>query len=102
MDRQLLRMSSNVKQSAIVARARLWLVACVTVCSYDAIGQMAKVLCAYQGVPAPQNGCPALLLKVDDVVDILSSEDEFWLEVSLLHTAVIFINDTFLSKQQKS
>jgi len=48
---------------------------------------LAKVLCAYQGVPAPQNGCPALLLKVDDVVDILCSDDDFWWEVS---TAALF------------
>jgi len=52
---------------------------------------LAKVLCAYQGVPAPQNGCPALLLKVDDVVDVLSSDDDFWWEVSTvaLFSAVI-------------
>ena len=50
--------------------------------AFDVPG-LAKVLCAYHGVPAPQNGCPALLLRVDDVVDILSSDDDFWWEVSV-------------------
>jgi len=49
----------------------------------DAVVGLAKVLVAYQGVPAPQNGCPALLLRVDDVVDILCRDDDFWWEVSM-------------------
>ena len=45
---------------------------------------LAKVLCAYHGVPAPQNGCPSLLLRVDDVIDVLCSDDDFWWEVSVV------------------
>ena len=52
----------------------------------DAVVGLAKVLVAYQGVPAPQNGCPALLLRVDDVVDILCRDDDFWWEVSMSRT----------------
>jgi len=44
---------------------------------------LARVLCAYHGVPSPQNGCPALLLHMDDIVDVLSTEDDFWWEVRL-------------------
>jgi len=54
---------------------------------------LAKVLCAYHGVPAPQNGCPALLLRVDDVVDILCSDDDFWWEVSI-STVYYTVNDS--------
>lgn len=49
----------------------------------DGVAGLAKVLCAYHGVPSPQNGCPALLLRVDDVVDVLCSDDDFWWEVSV-------------------
>jgi len=51
---------------------------------------LAKVLCAYQGVPSPQNGGPALLLRVDDVVDILCNDDEFWWEVSIYTQTNVF------------
>jgi len=48
---------------------------------------LARVLVAYHGVPSPQNGCAALLLRVDDVVDVLSSDDDFWWEVcAITHT----------------
>jgi len=42
------------------------------------------VLCAYHGVPAPENSCPSLLLRVDDVIDVLCSDDDFWWEVSIV------------------
>jgi len=45
---------------------------------------LAKVLCEYHGVPAPQNGCPALLLRVDDIVDVLTKDDDFWWEASIM------------------
>jgi len=58
----------------------------VTQCVYLASGVcvlgLARVLCAYHGVPAPQNTSPALLLRVEDIVDILSTDDDFWWEVS--------------------
>jgi len=44
---------------------------------------LAKVLCAYHGVPAPENSCPSLLLRVDDVIDVLCSDDDFWWEVRI-------------------
>jgi hypothetical protein len=43
----------------------------------------AKVLCAYQGVPAPFNGRTALPLELDETIDVLSTDDSFWWEVSI-------------------
>ena len=40
-----------------------------------------KVVCAYQGIPAPSGGRPVLTLDVDNVVDLLSNDDNYWWEV---------------------
>jgi len=63
------------------------------------VSAIAKVLHGYHGVPAPENDSPALLLGVDDVVDVLSTEDDFWWEVSVSShnslTRISFSNKTF-------
>ena len=78
---------------------QVWPRCCVSITEYQlscVVPGLAKVLCEYHGVPAPQNGCPALLLRVDDIVDVLTRDDDFWWEASIitscklthLHTAV--------------
>lgn len=41
------------------------------------------MLCAYQGIPIPTNGRPALPIEVDEVLELLSDDDSYWWEVSL-------------------
>jgi len=48
-----------------------------------------KVLCAYQGIPVPTNGRPALPIDVDEVLELLSDDDSYWWEVGPLHNLLI-------------
>lgn len=42
------------------------------------------MLCAYQGIPVPTNGRPALPIDVDEVLELLSDDDSYWWEVGSL------------------